>query len=81
MQVFVFCKTRLNRIIESRNRFENKKKSIEKLSFNFEIMFTYFNGYLFSKMYIHFNLENERKRAKTGSEQIFVQFLLTTVTG
>jgi hypothetical protein len=25
--------------------------------------------------------ENERKRTKTGSEQIFVQFLLTTVTG
>jgi hypothetical protein len=35
--------------------------------FYFEIMFTYFNGYLFSKMCIHFNFGNERKRTKTGS--------------
>jgi hypothetical protein len=77
----LFFSDRPDRIIESRNRFENQKKSIEKWSFNFEIMFTNFNRYLISKICIHFNFENERKRTKTGSEQIFVQFLLTTVTG
>jgi hypothetical protein len=42
-------------------------------------MFTYFNGYLFSKMCIHFNFENKKKCTKTGSKQICVQFLLTKV--